>query len=391
MKKLLNAFQATMGISSFIFDNRWELISSTSKWEARMKNFFFLNCQYDLTRLKADSEEAYFFTDRFALAWIVQPDPRMRSFIVLGPVFDTEFDSASFQRRMEFRDMPVSSKLAFLKMLDDIPVLSTMRFMDISRILHFYLCEKTEDPHLLSSKLRTEENENKEFIEPSLSHGSRYHEKTMLRNVREGNIEDNSFLSDNTKGPIHVGRLSKDSLRQAKNLIICQTALVTRAAVDGGLDAEKAYSLSDIFIQKIESCKRAEDVYGFSEQVYKTFTQMVHDAKVKSLSPLVQYMMTYTEKHLHEAIDLKDPANATGYEPYYMTSVFRKETGTTIDEFILKKKVEMARILLETTGDSILDISYELGFSSPSYFSARFKKVTGESPATFRKHHQNKN
>ncbi|MDD7739694.1 MAG: AraC family transcriptional regulator [Fusicatenibacter sp.] len=216
------------------------------------------------------------------------------------------------------------------------------------------------------------------------SHGSRLPEKLMLEGVRTGNIH--LFSETETTSPSIVGTLSNgDPLRQAKNAIITQIALVTRAAVEGGMDAEAAYSLSDFYIQRIECCTVADEVYALSKEMYQTFVQQVHEIQTQNYSPIVIYMCTYIDKHIREVISLEEMAKGVGYDTYYLTTLFKKDTGKTIKTYILEKKVEQAKILLSSTLMETQEISDRLSFQSASYFCTQFKKITGESPLSYRK------
>lgn len=145
-----------------------------------------------------------------------------------------------------------------------------------------------------------------------------------------------------------------DPLRQTKNTIIAQVTLVTRAAVDGGMDAEAAFSLSDYFIQQIEVCTTSDEVYSVSSKMYQTFVQKVHDARTAHFTPLTAFMCTYIDKHIFEKISLDSLATDLGYDTYYLTTIFRKDTGCTIKQYILGKKVAQAKILLASPSYSSL-------------------------------------
>lgn len=71
------------------------------------------------------------------------------------------------------------------------------------------------------------------------------------------------------------GILSRNQLRQEQNLFIAFITLVTRAAIEGGLPEETAFSLSDSFIQTSEAAHSPEEVHRLSLQAMQTFAQEV--------------------------------------------------------------------------------------------------------------------
>lgn len=96
-------------------------------------------------------------------------------------------------------------------------------------------------------------------------------------------------------------------------------------------------------------------------------------------------MITYIQQHYQEKITLED-ISATGCVGKTMcTKLFSTYVNRTPFEFLKDYRIEQSIVLLRTTDLSITDISYETGFSSPSYFGECFRKVTGVSPLEYRK------
>ena len=91
-------------------------------------------------------------------------------------------------------------------------------------------------------------------------------------------------------------------------------------------------------------------------------------------------VITYIESNIFEIFDLEDLAEQCCLSLSRFKHRFKKETGMPPAEFIIRKKLEKAQILLEEGAMSIKDIAYELGFSSPSYFATVFKQYLGYSP-----------
>ena len=89
--------------------------------------------------------------------------------------------------------------------------------------------------------------------------------------------------------------------------------------------------------------------------------------------------------HINEKLSIGDLAERAGYSEYYFSRKFKQEMGCTITEYIMREKIERAKVLLSTTNMSILDISIELSFNSRSYFSDSFQKIAGIAPGEYRK------
>src|SRR5690606_5452608 len=71
------------------------------------------------------------------------------------------------------------------------------------------------------------------------------------------------------------------------------------------------------------------------------------------------------------------------YEYSYISNLFSRETGSTIQQFIILQKIERAKVLINEE-ISLKEISYILNYSSVAHFCTQFKKVTGVTPTYFK-------
>lgn len=97
------------------------------------------------------------------------------------------------------------------------------------------------------------------------------------------------------------------------------------------------------------------------------------------------YKIELVKKHITENIMSDDLgvdylAALAEYSPNYLSHLFRKITGETIKEFINRKKMEAARVLLETTPYNISEIALQCGYQDPSYFSKLYRRHFGFNP-----------
>ncbi|HEX9921924.1 MAG TPA: helix-turn-helix domain-containing protein, partial [Anaerolineae bacterium] len=93
----------------------------------------------------------------------------------------------------------------------------------------------------------------------------------------------------------------------------------------------------------------------------------------------------YIECHYHEPeLSLNDVAAQVNLSPSHFSAVFSRETGETFKEYLTKLRLEKAKELLRMTSLKSFEISAQIGFNDPHYFSHVFKKHTGQSPKTFR-------
>lgn len=96
----------------------------------------------------------------------------------------------------------------------------------------------------------------------------------------------------------------------------------------------------------------------------------------------------YIDEHFSENITLDILANVAHVNKYYLVHAFSKEYGISPINYLIDKRIQESKYLLETTNLSLSKISNLLGFSSPSYFSQIFSKRVKQSPAEYRRQHQ---
>jgi AraC family transcriptional regulator of arabinose operon len=102
------------------------------------------------------------------------------------------------------------------------------------------------------------------------------------------------------------------------------------------------------------------------------------------IDPRVRTAMDYLARHCHEPFSEGTLGREAGLSGSRLRHLFRSQTGLSPRAFQEEKRMDRARLLLAQSNQSIAEISWELGFENPFYFSLRFKKHSGQSPREFR-------
>lgn len=187
-------------------------------------------------------------------------------------------------------------------------------------------------------------------------------------------------------GSCGAGVLSSDPLRNLKYHFIVTIALITRFCVEGGMEMETAYTLSDLYIMKADKCACENDIHALHKEAVLEFTcQMNRLAHGNVYSKPVVMTMDYIYDNLHSKISETDIAEYVSLSPPYISRLFKKEVGVTISTYIAVKRVETAQNMLKYSDHSPVDIGNYLAFTSHSHFISVFRKYTGMTPNEFRK------
>lgn len=214
-------------------------------------------------------------------------------------------------------------------------------------------------------------------------HNSFDAEQQLLHMVRKGDCSAmKRWLS--SAPAIRGGTLAADQLRQVKNTFVVSVTLVSRAAIQGGMDVEDAFSLSDAFIQKAELLNTPNQLTNLQYHMVLEFTERVDRIRQgKQPTALVLAVRNYIQRHISEPIKAEKIADALYMSRPYLSAKFKQESGQSLTDFILREKTEEAKRLLRYSGKSSAAIALYLGFSSPSHFSRVFRQYAGCSPGEY--------
>ena len=92
----------------------------------------------------------------------------------------------------------------------------------------------------------------------------------------------------------------------------------------------------------------------------------------------------YMDEHFKENVTLDILAELTHMNKYYLVHAFKRELGCSPISYLIDRRIRESKFLLKTTDYSVSQISQQLGFSSPSYFSQSFKRMVGTGPSEYR-------
>lgn len=233
----------------------------------------------------------------------------------------------------------------------------------------------------IDKKLSHVEFLNREY---HMQHLSYERETAFFQSIRNGDADRMHELYQ----PLdceQMGRLSEDALRNLKYHLIITVALITRCCIEGGMEMEAAYNLSDIYIRSIDKCAQAAEVHMLHRELVEDYVQRMQLLNRKTLCPKpIRLCLDYIYDNLHTKLSLEVLAKTAGLSPAYLSRLFRREMGMTITEYITRKRVEAAENMLKFSDHSCIAISNYLCFSSESHFIQVFKKRTGYTPKAYR-------
>lgn len=119
-------------------------------------------------------------------------------------------------------------------------------------------------------------------------------------------------------------------------------------------------------------------------EITRKFLLKMYGKDKKSMHDIISKVIRYIDEHLVEHISVASIAVEFYITPNYLSRLFKKIMGEGCNEYIVRKRLEKAQYLLETTNMKTGKIACMVGYRDTNYFSLAFKKHIGKSPTKYR-------
>lgn len=211
-------------------------------------------------------------------------------------------------------------------------------------------------------------------------------ENALLRAVEAGNeklafqILQETYLT----GTVMEKRIP-DDLRNLKDYLITINVLCRKTVERAGVQPIYIDSISNNFVVFIENAENIDDCQKLVEQIISTYCIMVRNLNRQTYSPIIQKIMAYIETDLSTDLSLKTFAKYLNVNASYLSTLFSKEVGIPLSEYVNNSRIFHAKKLLLGTNLPIKSIAEQCGFSDTHYFSRIFHKIAGMTPGRYRK------
>lgn len=372
-----------------VFDPSFSLVDSNCPFSRWLPRLLDMNGDaLEQTARYAQSGTPVILSTGIGLLWIIDyhrlRGGELQAYHVLGPVFLEDIPAHSVDLYLSDLGISGRDKRLLAQQIAALPLFPINHFADYGLMQHYCLTGEKKDPDIFAFADRTSAEESLERAKTGAIHGTWAMEQELLRLIEEGN-PDYKQRSARLVGKGQMMPLGNgNTLRHVKNTSIIFTALCARAAMRGGLTPEVAYSLSDRYIIQLEKSMSFEEVVQINAAMQEDYVSRVHQCRQKGLSPMVQSACQYLENHIGEKLSVPALAEKMGYSVTYLTRVFKRQTGMTVNEYLLSQRIRQAKEALRGSREPIQSISQSLGFGSHSYFTAQFKAAVGMTPVEYR-------
>ena len=216
-------------------------------------------------------------------------------------------------------------------------------------------------------------------------------QKRILFYLQSGNMHELRHFFDNTHFFSDL-RSGSSSMEEFQKLSFIFATLCCVAAIEEGLDSQKAFSIFDTYIYKIPSLTIAEQLEQWCVQLSIDYCQQITNLHhFHSGSPVVTQCLQYIQNNICSKISICDLANHCNVSKRTITRHFSEYYHMSVYEYILLSKLKEAAFLLTHSDFSLAEISACLSFSSQSHFCVTFKKLYYYTPQQYREEFKNRN
>ncbi len=336
-------------------------------------------------------------TDEFKLCYIyiLLPPAEQERILFIGPYLSARFSSGELLELSEKIGISPKSQRYLEEYYSSIPVISDN---DLLYVMIDTFCE-----HIWGSGGFSVLDVNRQYKLP---------ESPINENARGENVDDvlvnmkalekryefeNEMIEAVARGQIHkevffttvftdsvFEKRTTDPVRNAKNYAVIMNTLLRKAAESGGVHPLYLDRVSSEFAIKIEQMTSLSDISSLMRDMFHSYCRLVRKHSLQKYSPVVQKTILIIDTDLSADLSLNILAEHQGISRGYLSTVFRKETGKTVSEYIREKRIKHAIHLLTTTHLQVQTVALHCGILDVQYFSKMFKNQTGKTPKEYR-------
>jgi YesN/AraC family two-component response regulator len=233
---------------------------------------------------------------------------------------------------------------------------------------------------LFSQRMQQEQGER---VDASIMEQRYKYENALIEAVRQGQVWKVENSLSRITPAVFEQRLT-DRLREAKNYCIITNTILRKAAEQGGVHPMYIDTLSSSYAARIEQLTSTSGATALILEIARGYCHLVRQHMTRNYSVTVQKAILYINEDLSAELNLSEIAGHLNVNSSYLSALFKKETGSTITEYIMNHRISHAINLLESTRLQIQTVAQLCGFEDVHYFSRIFKKVTGRTPRQYR-------
>ncbi len=403
LHELLETFYQCIGIPIQILDEGGEVLDKFGESHSYCKIFkkylppteSCIKLHSNASKLAMSLGETYIFSCHSNLNHIVFPlvnNNVLLGSILAGPFLMDAPDSLLLSDISQKYDIPTASILEMYEEAGSVPIFEPAKVTHISRLL-YYMCSGL----VTDSKSQFIMNHNKLYQQSKINESIQMYkanpminrksypyekEKELITKLKTGDSEQSKALLNDLLG--YVFFAEGNNLEVVKSRAIELSALLSRAAIEGGATSDSILKINNQFLMDLQDVDTLDNLCYKLQETIDVFTECMFNYIPSKSNEITKKSIRFISKNFSRPLSLEEVAGYVHLNPSYFSTLFKQSTGSSFKEYLNMVRIEESKRLLADTDYSIIDIALATGFEDQSYFSKVFKKYTGLTPKQYR-------
>ena len=182
-----------------------------------------------------------------------------------------------------------------------------------------------------------------------------------------------TFLAQIAHESVNPDRVELLMASKTVDLLLCQLAIALKSSLEEDGVGSRLYADSLATAMSAHLLRH----YATRNHRFAEYEDGLSKQKLKQA-------FDYIQAHLAENLSLSEIAAQLGMSQYYFCHLFKRSTGMSPHQYLIRQRVELAKRLLKQSKRSITVVALECGFANQSHFAKSFRQGTGMNPKEFR-------
>ena len=209
------------------------------------------------------------------------------------------------------------------------------------------------------------------------------YENELLKAVSQG-VQHKAEMMLSNLSQFAIETRSADPVRNLKNYCIIMNSLLRKAAENGGVHPLYIDSISSDYARRIEATTSTAAAQQLMQEMMGGYCRLVKKHAMARYSAPVRKALVTIDADLSEDLSLATLAAMQGISPGYLSTLFKREVGQTLTDYVNSHRMEQAVRLLRSGTLQVQTVAQYCGIPDVNYFSKLFKRYVGLSPREFR-------
>ncbi len=207
-------------------------------------------------------------------------------------------------------------------------------------------------------------------------------ERLLLTNIKAGDKNEARRMLNEMLAMIYMSSQQMAVLR-ARTIELL--SYLSRAAIEDNPMLEPLIEKNHSWIHKLVKAKSFEELSEVLRCALDEFINGIYLHGVNRSSKKIRAALDYINISYGQKVSLSTTAAKVGLSPWRFAHLVKSHTGKTFSQTLQQIRIQNAQRLLDRTSKTCTDVAYACGYQDQSYFIKHFRRITGTTPAKYRK------